>query len=241
MIELLKEIFTKQRFNVVSTLPNISNKAGDKALISGLIAYKSNPPEFYTILEIENLIFEEEYGFLVVKEAISKMDIFKAEHVKNNYLIFTYKSERFDLSEKERQMLYQIEENPYFFPKNVIHFEQQQLEDLTNDLASDQFKFDLTAYVEQMKFSDFKKNHLKPRSETLAMLLMVKLPFLDLAIHKRELPILQEEIDKKLQKSAGLFVLDQRMMKEVAVGEDFSCEEILQLFELPIRQEEDKS
>lgn len=175
ILEFFKNFFTNNGFEIMTFKIRESfvwetylakRKEGDKKI------------EFFLVIDKEQGESNDLYSLLSkdipdMFKAVEVQPFSQGEFNKNTTLLICYNGKP-----DHPEMIWEIEEDPYHFKKNVLCYSDEQLADLESMIASDFSIGNLNKLLYDVdKFKNMKENSAEP-GYTLLNHLFVKLPFL---------------------------------------------------------------
>jgi len=168
---------------------------------------KTEKFEYYLVLFPDNitslklLVDNFSQFFSIVKS----QDKFKREIHKNLSLLICIKTDSLVLTDEARNLIFNIEESPFYFKRYVITYTDLQVDLLSsaivmNRLADqDLLGFFQNSLNEIDAFRTFKSNPAQETAYSLLIKLFIKLPFMNYrVISNQELTHINEEIEREL-------------------------------------------
>lgn len=157
--------------------------------------------ENYILYYLDNLSKGEVHYILDEKIYDNEIEFIDKEHKKNTSVIFVVKLEEFELNDEEKSIVFQIEEDPYFYKKYVLWYTENELENIDRYLENSTENIIDKELFKSMKLlmegKEVKNSEV--HSYTLLCRMFIKIPFLSLKDvytnkNNNELQILDENI-----------------------------------------------
>ncbi|MDU2242416.1 MAG: ABC-three component system middle component 1 [Paenibacillus sp.] len=230
MIRIINKIFEENKFNVhhFTSIPTNSFAMDNERGSYYLAIFMDENSLNDTTVDLLNSYFDE------IKQL---EEGYHPEMDKNLSLILCLRRENLISDLDLNRMIFQIEENPYFFKKYVLVYEDSQVE-LFNKKLKDYSDPTTMGYIysvlnNENLFQEHKKDPSMDSEYSFVSKLFIKLPFLNLRKMDRNLPSLKQEINNGL--SPSLLTLRDGLidlLKEENSDENLWKESILNYIEV---------
>lgn len=210
MIDLIKTIFENNEYVIKGDiLPNF--EVIEIGFLASLENEKIGKYNYYLVIQINDLkTFHAQSEKALFKDLfnyVKSLEIYKSYVEKNLSLLILWKPTSLDLEKLEnkdrplRQFISDIEENPYFFKKQVLCYTEQELK-----LLQDRLKGSDTTIIKKLQielndksgFEELKTDKFNPTAYSLLSRVFIKLPFLEMEIKKSQLEPLSEKINQAI-------------------------------------------
>jgi hypothetical protein len=142
---------------------------------------------------------------------------------KNSSMLICLKRDHMEPDEEINKIIFQIEEDPYFFKKNVLTYTETQVKEINKQLTINNPNVLDHLYKilnENQKFEKFKSNPYKESVYHLVSKLFIKLSFLHLRSFSRNLEDLSSKIDSLLQEDDLLEFKNKALENRAAIHSD---------------------
>ncbi|WP_202709467.1 ABC-three component system middle component 1 [Sporosalibacterium faouarense] len=225
MQKIIKKIFNSFGYEDIFYRENLENEKSEDKEITCMFWY---PRKESKLSNFHMIIFLKDTDMLKLKNIKKEMIYYfkKAENrlnyaydiEKNTSLMVCVEvdslKENFKNNENTRKLIYDVEEDPYMFKKNVLLYTDKQVERFSNKFnkSNTLIKEKLYSIINNNDmFKEFKKNPYKSTSYSLVSSLFIKIPFLR---YERE----TRKLDDIIQKIHN-FIKDIGEDKELLVDE----------------------
>lgn len=185
MDKLIVEIFKSFQFELMND--NLDNKN-----ISFIVVNQKNTKkEYFLITFFDNLdeVLEIQKEIHTRLRKNNKNLKLSSDWEKNTTMLIFYKTNAIPMETASYRNILEIEENPYFFKKQILSYTDNQVELYRSEQGAVKHKEFLEEYVNNIeKYEKFKKSN-KDLSENVYALvanLHIKLPFVSLKIIKKQ-------------------------------------------------------
>jgi hypothetical protein len=214
MKEIIKRIFIEKGF---TNYESINTKEEDLFFFGNLNADKIN---FYIVIfrkNIDNDFLEEIVPELY--DSIKRLqDDYDSRMDKNLSMLVCLENKMEGNNEELMKNIFNIEEDPYFFKKNVFVYNREQ-EKLLRNLFSDKKNISSESILNEIinntqKFVDFKNqpDEINNSLYGVCSRLLIKLPFLIYKREKRQIESLSKNINSQLL-DKGLSAFSEQLLK----------------------------
>ncbi|MED3685613.1 hypothetical protein P4530_21835 [Bacillus thuringiensis] len=203
MRDLLKNIFNNADFNVIEEVQLVNEKT---FLAISSIDCKVN---YYLVVFIQENVktFLEEADFSAFLEYMKNEEFYNSNMEKNFSLLVCLNYNK-EIDVEMQKDIYEIEENPYDFKKYVLIYSDEQVQMLSKELLSPEYRMLIPVegiknvlnkiLIDNARFYNF-KNYMNDTVYDLITKIFIKLPFLSTEIGKeKQMENLQEKIKNKL-------------------------------------------
>lgn len=212
MINLLKKIFRDNNFKIHEGIEKEFTTI-ENGFLGVLEEGKNGRYNYYLVVEINSISDfrvkdNNPVSYRRLFEYIRSLDIYNPYFEKNLSLLVVWEVSNLDISELDetegqplRRYISDIEENPYFFKKQVLFYNKKELELFAEkfNVIEDKFTSFLALQLSnEISFTNFKKNNYIPTYYTLLARLFIKISFLRMYVKEMDLEDLQILIDGKL-------------------------------------------
>jgi len=212
MIDLLLEIFQDNQFEIHKGIEEHFTLIDGGFF--GLLESIEGKYNYYLVVEIEDIgefrtKDNNPISYRKLYEYVQNLEIYNSHVDKNLSLLVLWKVENLDISILDkaqnlplRRYISDIEENPYFFKKQVLFYIESELIQFKDHFKhrSDNFTRRLaTELNKKTQFDRLKKNNYEPTFYTLLTRMFIKISFLKMVIQKMELENLESLINKKIK------------------------------------------
>lgn len=217
MKELITAIFTEHNFKIIN-MPTINKTESFYA-----ISMEEQKVNYYLVLFIDNLTDIEKNNLNLnyyYEEIKALKDNYDKQMDKNLTMLICAKRENLEVNQKLSQVIYRIEEDPYFFKKYVLTYTDKQVNLINSDIPS----YDaITNYLYSILnnhdlFVQFKSDPYKETKYSLVSKIFIKLPFLNLQNVHTKIANLKENINVSLNR-------DQTELRNKALESAFVFEQ----------------
>lgn len=199
MIELINSIFEEKGFKKKE-----DSLEGQKYYFS---TRKSESNfDFFVIIDQDNkelnIEMFNEWSSLLIDKLISENPIPGID--KNLSMIILLKSDSETDDKEFQKVISEIEEDPYYFKKNILTYTKEQEKKLTSLVLNKSIVNEIENYVgNKQQFYEFKKNsanliELNSNLYNLISKIFIKLPFLSVPIKKETLSNLSDKIREQI-------------------------------------------
>jgi hypothetical protein len=195
MKEILQQIFTSKQFKVKN----------DAILdYDCLIAANYEKANFYLVIFV-NDIEELQQVKVDINKLFNQIKTLDEDYDnrmdKNLSMLVCLKRDNLHSNQELNKLIFQIEEDPYFFKKYVLTYTESQLVKVKSEVFVE--NSDINNYLygilnDDEKFQTFKANPFEESEYSLVSKSFIKLPFLSLESFSRTLDVLPTKINQKL-------------------------------------------
>lgn len=218
-----------------------------KELANGVKLYGNNDNKVEDYFLI--LCLEDKLSLQIIKDIIYKLSsqikrlTFEFKGIeKNTSLIIFLKKDDIKRDENLEKQIYFLEEDPYFFKKQVFVYNQSQLEIITSNYHAKGLDCIMDYFTEVLygenRFTTFKNINQQENEKNLEYEFIskffIKMPFLELHVKKDSLENLSGEIDESLiEIDENLLILKDNLLKLVKDDmKELEVADILKIWEL---------
>ncbi|KRF06041.1 hypothetical protein ASG89_20065 [Paenibacillus sp. Soil766] len=206
MINLLKQIFTESGFQISD---DVLRSSSSNVFFAERTDYGKF--DFFVVVNVNkikllhdyNELFEEFYSTIIT----NRQGFIGIE--KNLSLILLMESNSMQFTKEQNSLIYDLEEDPYYFKKYVLVYTQQQQELIIERLSQE---IEVIEYLNEFLlnadyFNSFKRNQDSEIAieYDIVSKLFIKIPFLNIKHEIKKLIKLSDEIRSKMEDSDWIF------------------------------------
>lgn len=192
-----------------------------------IVDYRTNISDDYLSEVVPDLREEVDNTIKSIK-ADNIVEKFDSKINKNMYLIVCLKSET---NSKINRKILEIEEDPYFFKKSVIHYEENELSIFNDAKDNEKFaEFIIETVTNEELFSLYKNDEDGSVLYNTCLKFTMAIPLLTLHMKTTDFPDLDKNLNNKLT-NQNLYVINNLIQKIVIDSEDISIEDLEEYIE----------
>jgi len=212
MIDLLQEIFQDNQFEIHKGIEE------HFALIENgffsLLESNKSKYNYYLVVKVKDIgAFRTKdnnpISYRKLFEYVQSLEVYNSHVDKNLSLLVVWEVESLNISDLDkaqklplRRYISDIEENPYFFKKQVLFYTKSESIQFRNHFKNRSGNFTKRLAAElnkKIEFEGLKKDNYKPTFYTLLVRMFIKISFLKMEIQKMEMESLQNLINEKIK------------------------------------------